>query len=184
LFYGQFIPLHGVDIIIQAAQYLGDAPIRWTLIGRGQEAPRIQAQLAKQPVDGLQWLEWVPYERLLEHIAQADVCLGIFGTSQKAASVIPNKVFQVVAAGRPLVTCDSPGIRELLTDSPPCVRLVPAGEAKALADAVHEYIDLRHTLPSRCHAKLHRRIDPTAVAGQFLAMIEKHSQDRSPSHDH
>ncbi|HKZ10567.1 MAG TPA: glycosyltransferase [Rhodanobacteraceae bacterium] len=176
LFYGQFIPLHGIDTIIEAAQSLNGAPIRWTLIGRGQEAPRIRALLAKRPVDGLQWLDWVPYERLLEHIAQADVCLGIFGTSAKAASVIPNKVFQVVAAGRPLITCDSPGIRELLADDPPCVRLVPAGDGRALATAIREYIDSRHNLPSRCHAKLRQRIDPAAVAALFLSMLEQPSR--------
>lgn len=184
LFYGQFIPLHGIDIIIEAARHLGDAPIRWTLIGRGQEAARIRAQLAKRPVGSLQWLDWVPYERLLEHIVQADVCLGIFGTSEKAASVIPNKVFQIVAAGRPLVTCDSPGIRELLTDNPPCVRLVQAGDASALARAIRDYLELRHTLPSRCHERLHHRIDPAAVATQFVAMIEQRFHSPGPTHDH
>lgn len=184
LFYGQFIPLHGIHTIIEAAQHLRDAPVRWTLIGRGQEAPRIRAQMAKRPLDGLQWLEWVPYESLLDYIAQADVCLGIFGTSGKAASVIPNKVFQVVAAGRPLVTCDSPGIRELLTEDPPCVRLVQAGDGRALAAAIRAYMDSSQTLPSRCHTKLRDRIDPAAVAAQFLAMIEQPSKDRSPNHDH
>ena len=184
LFYGQFIPLHGIDTIIEAAQHLSDAPIRWTLIGRGQEAARIRAQLAKRPVGSLQWLDWVPYERLLEYIVQADVCLGIFGTSEKAASVIPNKVFQIVAAGRPLVTCDSPGIRELLSDNPPCVRLVQAGDASALARAVRDYIELGHTLPSRCHERLHHRIDSAAVATQFLAMIEQRFHCPGPTHDH
>lgn len=184
LFYGQFIPLHGIDTIISAAQYLSNAPIHWTLIGRGQEAPRIRARLAERPVDSLQWLDWVPYERLLEHIVQADVCLGIFGTSEKAASVIPNKVFQIVAAGRPLVTCDSRGIRELLTDNPPCVRLVQAGDARALARTIHDYIELRPTLPPRCHERLHHRIGPAAVATQFLAMIEERSHSPGPTHDH
>jgi glycosyltransferase involved in cell wall biosynthesis len=140
--------------------------------------------LAKRPVGSLQWLDWVPYERLLEHIVQADVCLGIFGTSEKAASVIPNKVFQIVAAGRPLVTCDSPGVRELLTDNPPCVRLVQAGDASALARAIRDYLELRHTLPSRCHERLHHRIDPAAVATQFLAMIEQRFHSPGPTHDH
>src|SRR6185437_8339843 len=47
LFYGQFIPLHGIGTIIEAARLLRDAPIQWTLVGRGQEAPRIRAMLAE-----------------------------------------------------------------------------------------------------------------------------------------
>jgi glycosyltransferase involved in cell wall biosynthesis len=183
LFYGQFIPLHGIDTIIEAARCLADAPIQWTLIGRGQEASRIRAQLAKQPVHGLQWLDWVPYEQLHDHIVRADVCLGIFGTSEKAASVIPNKVFQIVATGRPLVTCDSPGIRELLADEPPCVRLVRAGDSGALAQAISGYMAARDGLPSTCHRKFRHRIDPEAIAMQFLAMIEQRFQHPDKPHD-
>jgi glycosyltransferase involved in cell wall biosynthesis len=49
--------------------------------------------------------------------------------------VIPNKVFQILAAGRPLITADTPAIRELL-DSNDAVCLIPAGDAIALKDAV------------------------------------------------
>jgi len=120
LFYGQFIPLHGIETIVQAARLTRDEPIEWNLIGKGQEAGRIQALLAEQPLANLHWDSWVDYEQLHRRIAEADVCLGIFGTSKKAASVIPNKVFQIVAMGRPLITSDSPAIREMLIHSPPC----------------------------------------------------------------
>ncbi len=58
-------------------------------------------------------IPWVDYDTLHQHIADADVCLGIFGTSAKAANAIPNKAYQILAVGRPLVTRDSPAIREL-----------------------------------------------------------------------
>jgi hypothetical protein len=50
--------------------------------------------------------------------------------------VIPNKVFQAAMARRPLITRDSPALREFLPDAPPFVSLVPAGDAGALAAAV------------------------------------------------
>jgi len=173
LFYGQFIPLHGIGTIIEAARLLRYAPIQWTLVGRGQEAPRIRAMLAEDPLSALHWVEWVPYDQLDEWIKRADVCLGIFGTSEKAASVIPNKVFQIVASGLPLVTRDSPAIRELLTDGPPCVRLVKAGDARALANAIHDCIGTAHTISPPCHQVLGGKIDSTAIAEQFLAMVEQ-----------
>ena len=37
LFYGQFIPLHGIPTIIEAARLLRDAPVDWLVVGRGQE---------------------------------------------------------------------------------------------------------------------------------------------------
>lgn len=183
LFYGQFIPLHGIGTIIEAARLLRDAPIQWTLVGRGQEAPRIRAMLAENPLSALHWVEWVPYDQLDGWIKRADVCLGIFGTSEKAASVIPNKVFQIVASGLPLVTRDSAAIRELLTDGPPCVRLVKAGDARALADAVHDCARTAHTISPPCHQALGGKIDSTAIAEQFLAMVEQTFPEMSRTHD-
>lgn len=173
LFYGQFIPLHGIETIIKAARLLRGAPIQWTLVGRGQEAPRIRALLAEEAIPSLRWVEWVPYEDLVEWIARADVCLGIFGTSGKAASVIPNKVFQILACGSPLVTMDSPAIRELLDDNPPCVRLVAPGNPQALADAIRDSITTTHTGLYPCHQAVYERIDSIAIAKQFLSMLER-----------
>jgi glycosyltransferase involved in cell wall biosynthesis len=61
--------------------------------------------------------------------------LGIFGTTSKAGRVIPNKAFQAIACGRPLITSDTPAARELLTDGSDAL-LVPPGDAQGLAAAV------------------------------------------------
>lgn len=179
LFYGQFIPLHGVETIIAAARLLRDAPVRWHLIGRGQEAARIRRLLDDDPVPNLEWTQWVNYADLEGRIADADLCLGIFGTSDKAASVIPNKVFQIVAAGRPIVTRDSAAIRELLSPEPPCVYLVPPGDAAALAAAILAH-DRQRTNRQRttgvlpaCHGGRSGQIGAAAIGRQFIDMIRR-----------
>lgn len=183
LFYGQFIPLHGIDTIVEAARLLREAPVAWTLIGRGQEAPRIRTILAEHPLPTLHWVEWVPYDQLHGWLERADVCLGIFGTSEKAASVIPNKVFQIVASGRPLVTRDSPAIRELLDDSPPCVHLVPPGDAHALADAIRDCMKFVQAPPPACHHANRGRIDSAAVGKQFLVMVARYFPETVRAND-
>jgi glycosyltransferase involved in cell wall biosynthesis len=172
LFYGQFIPLHGAPTIIEAARLLRDEPVEWLMIGRGQESDRIRSMLDADPLPRLRWLEWVEYERLVEHIAGADVCLGIFGTSDKAGSVIPNKVFQVIAAGRPIVTRDSPGIRELLSHSPPCTYLIAASDPNALAAAILSHAARQSAVAdTRCHAELLRQIDAAAIGRQLKTIL-------------
>jgi glycosyltransferase involved in cell wall biosynthesis len=175
LFYGQFIPLHGIGTIIAAAALLRDHPIQWQLVGRGQETERIRKMFIDDPLPLVQWTDWVDYAQLNRWIAEADLCLGIFGTSDKAASVIPNKVFQIIAAGRPLITRDSPAIRELLTSSPRCAYLVRPGDAHALADAVlnHFRTFRDNNAVSGCHAHLVDRIDAAAIGRQFLEMIKR-----------
>jgi glycosyltransferase involved in cell wall biosynthesis len=175
LFYGQFIPLHGIETIVQAAQLTRGESIEWQLIGKGQESDRIKALLTEQPLSKLRWEAWVDYPQLHQYIAGADVCLGIFGTSEKAASVIPNKVFQIIAMGKPLITRDSPAIREMLDDAPPCVSLVPANDAQALADAVRGFGQSdRAARP--CHGLLQRKIDAEAIGQQCITMLKRHSR--------
>jgi glycosyltransferase involved in cell wall biosynthesis len=170
LFYGQFIPLHGIETIVQAAQLTRGEYIEWQLIGKGQESDRIKTLLAEQPLPKLHWEPWVDYPQLHQYIAGADVCLGIFGASEKAASVIPNKVFQIVAMGKPLITRDSPAIREMLEDAPPCVSLVPAANPAALAAAVRNIAERRQPMRT-CHGLLQSRLDAKAVGQQCMALL-------------
>lgn len=153
LFYGQFIPLHGIPTIVEAARLLHDEDIRWILIGKGQEEALISEMLTEKPLAKLDWIPWVPYEELIDWMAKANVCLGIFGDSAKASSVTPNKVFQILSAGKPLITRNSPAIRELLTEEDPAVWLVQPNNASALAEAVVASRDLPKT-PSNLHEKL------------------------------
>jgi glycosyltransferase involved in cell wall biosynthesis len=169
LFYGQFIPLHGIRTIVEAARVLAGEPVEWTLIGRGQEGPEIRRLLDQTPLPKLRWIEWVNYVDLRNWIERADLCLGIFGTSAKAASVIPNKVFQIVAAGRPVVTRDSPAIRELLAHQPPCSYLLPCGDAQALAAAVRAHVAAN--VVTSCHAALAAKIDAAAIGRQLIDLI-------------
>lgn len=77
---------------------------------------------------------------LRRRVAESDVCLGVFGCSDKAARVIPNKVYDALAAGRPTITRDSPAARELLTDGETAL-LVPPGDGAALAAALRGLLD-------------------------------------------
>ena len=82
LFYGQFIPLHGVDTIFEAATQPRQ-PHHWTIIGKGQSAPKWKEELAQNPIENLTWLDWVNYDALIEHIEAANLGLGSLGTPKR-----------------------------------------------------------------------------------------------------
>ena len=128
LFVGKLIPLHGIETVLAAAR---EAPeLAFRVIGSGQ----LEQLLQDRPAN-VEWVHWVDYERLPEELHRAGCALGIFGTSDKAQRVIPNKAFQALACGTPLVTADTPAARELLADTESAL-LVPPGDPQALAQAL------------------------------------------------
>lgn len=172
LFYGQFIPLHGIETIVRAARLTRGEAIEWQVIGKGQESERIARLIDEQPLPDLRWDSWVDYNQLPGRIAAADICLGIFGTSEKAASVIPNKVFQIVAMGRPVITRDSSAIREMLEELPPCVYLVPPDDPGALVKALHDFAS-RNQQARRCHVELQAKVSAQAIGLQCTDLLSK-----------
>ena len=128
LFVGKLIPLQGIETILAAARAAPELPVR--LVGSGQLEPL----LAGRPAN-VDWVPWVEYDQLPAELHRAGCALGIFGTSDKAQRVIPNKAFQALACGTPLVTADTPAARELLVDGESAL-LVPPGDAEALAAAL------------------------------------------------
>jgi glycosyltransferase involved in cell wall biosynthesis len=133
LFIGKLIPLHGLRTVLEAAR---SAPgLRFKIIGSGQ----LESLLTDRP-ENVEHVAWVNYERLPHELCGAGCALGVFGTSEKARRVIPNKVFQALACGVPVITADTPAARELLVDEDSAL-LVPPGDAKALAAAVRRLAD-------------------------------------------
>src|SRR5262249_56517474 len=106
---------------------------RLRLIGDGQDRPAAEALARELGVRNVEFLDPVPEAELAGEIARASICLGVFGTSDKASRVVPNKVFQCAAAGRAVVTADSPALRNAFGDA---LVTVPAGDAPALAAAL------------------------------------------------
>lgn len=172
LFYGQFIPLHGISTIVEAARKSGDREIDWVIIGKGQQAEDVRKMLQQDPPASLEWVEWAPYAELAHRIARADVCLGVFGESEKAGRVIPNKVFQILSAGRPLVTREGPGIRELIPDDAPGIELVPPSDPVALLAAVERLLACApFTLD--LHADLRKSFSIDALAHRWDSILKK-----------
>jgi glycosyltransferase involved in cell wall biosynthesis len=128
LFVGKLIPLHGLETILAAARLTPE--LRFRVVGSGQ----LERLLDGRPPN-VEHVPWVDYELLPAELHRASCALGIFGTSGKAARVIPNKAFQALACGTPLVTAGTPAARELLRNGESAL-LIPAGDAEALAAAL------------------------------------------------
>jgi glycosyltransferase involved in cell wall biosynthesis len=168
LFVGKLIPLHGLETILEAAQLTPELRLR--VVGSGQ----LDGLLAGRP-SNVDWVPWVEYENLAEELHRASCALGIFGTSAKAQRVIPNKAFQALACGTPLVTADTPAARELLVDGESAL-LVPPGHPQALAEALQRLAaepELPRRLGAGGHTAFRERASENVLGRRWRAILER-----------
>lgn len=168
LFVGKLIPLHGLETILEAARLAPELRLR--IVGSGQLDPLLSGRPAN-----VEWVPWVEYERLAEEFHRASCALGIFGTSGKAQRVIPNKAFQALACGTPLVTADTPAARELLVDDESAL-LVPPGDPEALAGALHRLAakpELAQRLGAAGHAVYRERASEEVLGRRWRGILER-----------
>lgn len=174
LFYGTFLPLHGIRTILQAAALLKDEPrIEFALVGDGPDHAASMAYARDAQLGRVHFADWVQYANLGETVAQADICLGSFGTTPKAQMVIPNKVYQCAAVGRPIITADTPATREVFEHKGTAF-MCPPGDAPALAAAIQTLCDdaaLRERLGRQAAAVMADRFAPAAQAGRLAAIF-------------
>jgi glycosyltransferase involved in cell wall biosynthesis len=167
VFVGKLIPLHGLETILGAARFAPE--LRFRVIGSGQ----LESLLVSRSPN-VEWIRWVEYEELPRELHRAGCALGIFGTSDKARRVIPNKAFQALACGAPLVTADTPAARELLVDGESAL-LVPPGDPEALADALRR-LAADPSLPGRLadagHAVYREQASEDVLGARWRALIE------------
>lgn len=138
LFWGTFIPLHGVPTIIEAARLLQqrDPTVRVTLLGDGQTAADCAALLDSAALDNLQWRRRLcQTAELREAIAASHCVLGVFGATDKAASVVPYKAYQALASDRMLITRSGSAMDPLARECDG-IALVPPADPEALATAI------------------------------------------------
>ena len=140
VYWGNFLPHHGLDPIVEAAAELDGENVEFVFLGEGPEQDRIRAAVESKGLSQVRFLGRVPMDDLVDWVATADVCLGIFSSDVRARASITNKVSEGVAMGKPVITMDSPAIRDWFTHREN-IWLVPPEDGQALAEAIRTFRD-------------------------------------------
>ncbi|MEX0881682.1 MAG: glycosyltransferase [Candidatus Saccharimonadales bacterium] len=142
-FFGNMLPLHGLDIILQSISLMGGQQklndIHFTLIGgRGDPAmvKKIKDFIKLNKLSNyVTYSEWVAYHELPNYIAQSDICLGgPFGNTGQAQRVVTGKTYQFLAMAKPVIVGRIENMKDF-KDKQNCL-LVQQGNPPALADTI------------------------------------------------
>ncbi len=135
LFYGSYQPLQGTDVIIRAAAKL--PKVKFKMIGEGQERNMAEDLVKNFKLKNVEFVNWLSTNELSEEIGKAKINLGIFGKSQKAEVVIPNKVFDSIASNKTVITSNNKAIKEISKISLNQFALVESGNPLKLASKIN-----------------------------------------------
>jgi glycosyltransferase involved in cell wall biosynthesis len=178
LFFGSFLPLHGVDDVIEAARLVSEADrtVRFRLIGSGQTLAAVQARVAELALANVDFEGWLSPVALAERVAQtADLCLGIFGRTEKSERVVPHKVFQAMALGKPVISARTPAMQEFFFDREN-IALCPKEDPGRLAETILEMKrdpGLRERVAQKGHELVWEKYHPAALGAVLKGILEK-----------
>lgn len=144
LFYGSFIGLHGVPTIVDAIRNYEGPAVEFHFIGTGPMRADAEKALTTMPpraaIASVRFEDWLDIHTLAGRIGESDIVLGVFGTTGKALRVVPNKVYQALAVGRPVITGDTPAFDDRFRASArAAMAFTPPGNPDALAKQIRDW---------------------------------------------
>jgi glycosyltransferase involved in cell wall biosynthesis len=124
--------------VLESARLLADRPaVEIVLLGDGKEKAALQAQAERLGLTSILFLPPVPKNEMAAALAGADACLAILKPIQEYKTTYPNKVFDYMAAGRPVVLAIDGVIRDVV-EAAGCGTFAQPGDPSALADVIHK----------------------------------------------
>lgn len=131
---------HGLSndlgVVLQAADLVkAEKKIIILLVGDGKDKQALEAQAAQLTLDNVRFLPPIPKTQMPEALAAADAGLAILKPIKLYSTVYPNKVFDYMAAGRPVLLAIDGVMRKVVEEAGAGV-FVPPGDAQALAQAM------------------------------------------------
>ncbi len=157
---------HGLDVVVEAAARLQASfpAVVFLLVGEGADRLRIEAQVRARELVNVRLLGEQPRRRVPEFIRASDACLVVLRQAELFTTVIPSKMLEFMACGRPVILAVDGQARKILEDARAGVA-VPAGDPSALARAV----ETLHDNPGLC----------TMLGEQGRTFVERHYQRRA-----
>ena len=177
LWYGTFLPLHGVGTVMDAIDLLSNEKrLSFTIVGKGMESRKFVKWLKKSDDRRITYIPWLPLRKLGELTREADIFLGgHFSKTAKASRVVPAKAFEGAAAGRAMIVGDNSANREVFRPNVDAA-FVEMANGVVLAETISDLAakpSLRRKYGSRAREAYLRSASSAVVASNLEAVISQ-----------
>jgi len=165
LYHGGFSPHRGLEQLALAVLEPGLEHVHAVYLGYGSERGRLECLAAEPRFGGrIHVVGPVAPEEVVPWVAGADVdVMALQPSTLNHVLSTPNKLFEALAAGVPVVASDFPEMRRILTEDAagPLGELCDPTDPSSVATAIRRIIDLdadkAASLRARCLSAAHRR---------------------------
>jgi glycosyltransferase involved in cell wall biosynthesis len=172
---GKYIPLHGMETIIEVARILKDEDIKFLLVGTGQDFDKIYSMAGEYRMKNVEFVKWMDRKEVFNAIKASHVVLGIFKKENKASRVVPNKVFEAMAAGAVVITGRSSAMQEWFEDGENIIMVEPENSIQ-LAEKI-KWIKANYAEAEKIALKGRERVRNFASEGPVGKAVKEVIQD-------
>ncbi len=169
-----------LEVLLDAARRLSDREdIAIVMLGDGKEKPVLQRRASEMELTNVFFAPPIPKNAMPGALAAADACIAILKPVDLYKTVYPNKVFDYMAAGRPVILAIDGVIRRVIEEAGAGIA-VPPGDPAALATAISQLADdpqLRREMGSRGRAYVELNFDRVTLAERMVSVVEEMSSD-------
>jgi glycosyltransferase involved in cell wall biosynthesis len=127
-----------LNVVLDSASLLAsEKNIQIVFLGDGKEKPALMAQAKEMNLSNVAFLPSVSKAEMASALAGADACIAILKPLEEYKTTYPNKVFDYMAAGRPVVLAIDGVIREVV-EAAGCGIFAAPGNAMETAEAIRK----------------------------------------------
>lgn len=180
---GKFVALyagaHGMSndltVLLKAAhQLLENTNIHIVFLGDGKDKPALMAQAREMNLSNVTFLPSVPKTEMASALAGSDACVAILKPLEEYKTTYPNKVFDYMAAGRPVVLAIDGVIREVV-EAADCGIFAAPGAPFRLATVIHalaEFPEESRRMGLRGRKYLEENFSRKVIGEKLVSLLE------------
>jgi colanic acid biosynthesis glycosyl transferase WcaI len=177
LYVGTHGVTHGLVTILDAAEQIQDRKdIHFVFVGEGSDKAYLVTQVKKRGITNITFMDVVPHSLVPSILAAGDLCLAHVRKMSGGLGIIPIKMYEAMACGRPVVLAVEGDARRIAEEANAAICVEPenAGELATAILQLYEHPDLASMLGPKGRAYVESRFDSdrlTAVLESRITML-------------